>query len=100
MDNSIARSTHSREKQREAFIERLGLERLNTVAGENGIGRRVERYDWPKARNGSAYDRTVLIVVYSDRSWRPYLDVFGAGVDDWVESLEAERVHALHGGGK
>jgi hypothetical protein len=98
MDNSIARSTHSREKQREAFIERLGLSFMNTITRSGRSS--LKRYDWPKARNGSAYDRTVLIVVYSDGSWRPYLDVFGAGVDEWVESLEAEMVHALHGGGK
>jgi hypothetical protein len=98
MDNSIARMSHSRDLQRQAFIKRLGLQRLNTVA--DSAGRRVARFNWPRAANGTRYDRTVLIVVYSDRSWRPYLDVFGAGVDDWVESLEGEMVHALHGSGK
>jgi hypothetical protein len=83
------------EKQREAFIARLGLSFMNTIT--RGGRASLQRYDWPKARNGSAYDRTVLIIVYGDGSWRPYVDVFGAGVDDWVESLEGEMVHALHG---
>jgi hypothetical protein len=65
-----------RREEREAFIKRLGLEYPGPATGGNP---RYQSWQWPKAKNDSAYDRTVLLVIYEDESWRPYLNSCSAG---------------------
>ena len=92
MTERISLTSPSRKKQRELFIERLGLERMNMVEGTTRDRYRIERWRLPAVKRGRRvlrYERTMLIVIYPDESWRPYLSLGGAGVDEWIEELEA-----------
>ncbi len=74
----------TRLKALEEFVTDLGLELM--IVRKLGEGEYLRRYDWPKAKHGGQYDRTVLIFENSDGTWSEYIDTSRVN----VSSVKAE----------